>query len=60
MEKEKLASFAQLEERYALAKATHSISLFTEGILALSQEQTFTGKRNTQISKDPKYHNYIC
>lgn len=36
-----LFSYAQLEHRYTLAQATHAISLFTEGILAM--ETTLVG-----------------
>ena len=41
IEKEKFRDFAQLELRHKLAKATHSVSVFTEGILAM--ENTFVG-----------------
>ena len=43
-----LKEWAQLEERHALARATHQISVFTEGILAM--ETTFVGV----IRVDPK------
>lgn len=35
LEKEKMKEFAQLDERYEVAKLTHSISVFTEGILMM-------------------------
>lgn len=35
LEKEKMKEYAQLEERYEVAKLTHSISVFTEGILMM-------------------------
>lgn len=35
LEKEKMKEFAQLDERYQVAKLTHSISVFTEGILMM-------------------------
>ncbi|XP_077866142.1 WASH complex subunit 5-like [Saccoglossus kowalevskii] len=35
LEKEKLREFAQLDQRYEVAKLTHSISVFTEGILMM-------------------------
>jgi len=35
VEKDKLYEFAQLDQRYHLARLTHSISMFTEGILAM-------------------------
>ncbi|KYQ93508.1 hypothetical protein DLAC_06205 [Tieghemostelium lacteum] len=48
VDKEKLRDFAQLDQRYELAKATHSISVFTEGILAM--ETTLVGI----VQVDPK------
>ncbi|EGC36216.1 hypothetical protein DICPUDRAFT_151370 [Dictyostelium purpureum] len=48
VEKEKFRDYAQLEQRYELAKATHSVSVFTEGILAM--ETTLVGI----IEVDPK------
>ncbi|KAK3253255.1 hypothetical protein CYMTET_37489 [Cymbomonas tetramitiformis] len=41
LEKDRLREFAQLDERFQLAQATHSISAFTHGILAM--EQTLLG-----------------
>lgn len=35
LEKEELGEYAQFEERYSLAKNTHRISIFTEGVLAM-------------------------
>ncbi|PIK50593.1 putative WASH complex subunit strumpellin-like [Apostichopus japonicus] len=35
LEKDKLRDFAQLDQRYEVAKLTHSISVFTEGILMM-------------------------
>lgn len=40
-EKEQFKNFAQLPERYKLARATHAISVFTEGMLAM--ENTLVG-----------------
>eukprot|EP01100_Stratorugosa_tubuloviscum_P013540 TRINITY_DN682_c0_g1_i1.p1 TRINITY_DN682_c0_g1~~TRINITY_DN682_c0_g1_i1.p1 ORF type:complete len:1155 (-),score=441.79 TRINITY_DN682_c0_g1_i1:57-3521(-) len=48
LEKEKLKEIAQLDYRYELAKATHSVSIFTEGILTM--ETTVIGT----IQVDPK------
>eukprot|EP01103_Thecamoeba_quadrilineata_P007563 TRINITY_DN17421_c0_g1_i1.p1 TRINITY_DN17421_c0_g1~~TRINITY_DN17421_c0_g1_i1.p1 ORF type:complete len:1167 (+),score=245.82 TRINITY_DN17421_c0_g1_i1:17-3517(+) len=48
IEKERMKEVSQLEERYKLAKATHDISVFTEGILAM--ETTLVGI----IEVDPK------
>ncbi|EGG23615.1 hypothetical protein DFA_05749 [Cavenderia fasciculata] len=48
VEKERLRDFAQLDQRYELAKATNSVSVFTEGILAM--ETTLVGV----IEVDPK------
>jgi len=48
VEKDHLQEFAQLDQRYILAKATHAVSLFTEGILAM--ETTLVGI----IKVDPK------
>ena len=41
VEKEKLREFAQFDQRYELARLTHAISVFTEGILAM--ESTLIG-----------------
>lgn len=46
--KSDIKDYAQLDERYTLAKAVHKISLFTKGILAM--EKTFVGI----IEVDPK------
>jgi WASH complex subunit strumpellin len=35
VEKEELGEYAQFEDRYSLAKSTHRISIFTEGVLAM-------------------------
>ncbi|XP_076462616.1 WASH complex subunit 5-like [Babylonia areolata] len=35
LEKDRMKEFAQLEDRYEVAKLTHSISVFTEGILMM-------------------------
>lgn len=35
LEKDKMKEFAQLDERYEVAKLTHAISVFTEGILMM-------------------------
>ncbi|XP_020632450.1 WASH complex subunit 5-like [Orbicella faveolata] len=35
LEKDKLREYAQLDERYQIAKLTHAISVFTEGILMM-------------------------
>ncbi|KAL3869567.1 hypothetical protein ACJMK2_042235 [Sinanodonta woodiana] len=35
LEKDKMKEFAQLDDRYQVAKLTHSISVFTEGILMM-------------------------
>eukprot|EP00735_Rhodelphis_limneticus_P001014 TRINITY_DN1155_c0_g1::TRINITY_DN1155_c0_g1_i1::g.17241::m.17241 TRINITY_DN1155_c0_g1::TRINITY_DN1155_c0_g1_i1::g.17241 ORF type:complete len:1147 (-),score=362.33,sp/Q54IR8/WASC5_DICDI/52.49/0.0,Strumpellin/PF10266.4/0 TRINITY_DN1155_c0_g1_i1:284-3724(-) len=48
IEKAQLKDFAQLTERYQLARATHRISIMTEGILAM--EKTLVGV----IEVDPK------
>jgi WASH complex subunit strumpellin len=40
--------FIQLDERYQLAKCTHAVSVFTEGLLAM--EKTLVGV----IEVDPK------
>eukprot|EP01113_Clastostelium_recurvatum_P044787 TRINITY_DN759_c0_g1_i3.p1 TRINITY_DN759_c0_g1~~TRINITY_DN759_c0_g1_i3.p1 ORF type:complete len:1198 (+),score=276.33 TRINITY_DN759_c0_g1_i3:52-3645(+) len=48
VEKERLRDFAQLDQRFELARATHAISVFTEGILAM--ETTLVGI----IKVDPK------
>eukprot|EP01133_Synstelium_polycarpum_P011225 gene11225-13087_t len=48
VEKERLREFAQLEQRYDLARATNAVSVFTEGILAM--ETTLVGI----IEVDPK------
>lgn len=41
LEKESLHDFAQPEERYKLAKATHRVAVFTQGIMAM--KKTFMG-----------------
>lgn len=41
LEKECLRDFAQPEERYKLAKATHRVAVFTQGIMAM--KKTFMG-----------------
>eukprot|EP01099_Mayorella_cantabrigiensis_P008841 TRINITY_DN879_c0_g1_i1.p1 TRINITY_DN879_c0_g1~~TRINITY_DN879_c0_g1_i1.p1 ORF type:complete len:527 (-),score=105.09 TRINITY_DN879_c0_g1_i1:177-1757(-) len=41
VEKDSLREFAQLEDRFKLANATYSVSVFTEGILAM--QTTFVG-----------------
>jgi WASH complex subunit strumpellin len=41
LEKDRLKEFAQLQERYLLAHATHGIAIFTQGILAM--ERTLMG-----------------
>lgn len=48
LEKDKLREYAQLEERYKIAKLTFNISVFTDGILAM--EKTLVGV----IELDPK------
>ena len=48
LEKDKLKEYAQFEDRYTVAKLTHSISVFTEGILMM--EKTLVGV----IELDPK------
>ena len=35
LEKEKLRDFSQLDDRYQVARLTHSVSVFTEGILMM-------------------------
>jgi len=37
LERDKVKEFAQLEERYQLAQATHSVSIFTQGIMAMQR-----------------------
>ncbi|PRP74057.1 hypothetical protein PROFUN_08681 [Planoprotostelium fungivorum] len=37
IDRDKLFEFAQLDHRYALSKASHSVSVFTQGILAMNQ-----------------------
>lgn len=41
LEKESLRDFAQPEQRYKLAKATHRVAVFTQGIMAM--KKTFMG-----------------
>ena len=48
LEKTALKDHAQLEERYALAEATHAVAVFTQGIFAM--ERTFMGV----IELDPR------
>ena len=35
LDKDKMKEFAQLDERFEVARLTHSISVFTEGILMM-------------------------
>ena len=35
LDKDKMKEFAQLDERFDVARLTHSISVFTEGILMM-------------------------
>ncbi len=48
VERKYLKDFSQLDERYTLAKATHEVSVFTQGILAM--DTTLMGI----IKLDPK------
>ncbi|XP_011207419.2 WASH complex subunit homolog 5 [Bactrocera dorsalis] len=48
LEKDKLKEYAQFEDRYTVAKLTHSIAIFTEGILMM--KKTLVGV----IELDPK------
>jgi WASH complex subunit strumpellin len=48
VETDETKSYAQLDERYELAKLTHQVSIFTEGILAM--EKTLLGV----IQVDPR------
>jgi len=48
VDKDKLFDFGQLDQRYILAKATHSIAVFTKGMLAM--ETTLVGT----VKVDPK------
>lgn len=48
LEKDKLKEYAQLEDRYSIAKLTYSISVFTEGILMM--KKTLVGV----LELDPK------
>ena len=48
LEKDKMKEFAQLDERYEVARLTHAISVFTEGILMM--KSTLVGV----IKIDPK------
>lgn len=48
IEKASFRDFAQLDERYTLAKATHKLAVFSQGILAMSK--TFIGV----IELDPR------
>lgn len=48
LEKDKLKEYAQLDERFKVAKSTYSISVFTEGILMM--KTTLVGV----IELDPK------
>lgn len=41
LEKENLRDFSQLEERFRLARATHRVAVFTQGIMAM--KRTFLG-----------------
>ena len=48
LELEHISKYTQLQQRYVLAKSTHKISVFTEGVLAM--EQTLLGV----IEVDPR------
>ncbi|XP_065890140.1 WASH complex subunit 5-like [Dysidea avara] len=48
LDKDKMKEFAQLEDRYEVAKLTHSISVFTEGVLMM--KTTLVGV----VKVDPK------
>ncbi|KAG6548557.1 hypothetical protein Mapa_010045 [Marchantia paleacea] len=48
LEKDHLRDYAQLEERFTLAKATHQVAVFTQGLLAM--KLTFMGA----IELDPR------
>lgn len=48
LEKEKMKEFAQLDDRYQVARGTHAISVFTEGVLLM--KTTLVGV----IKVDPK------
>ncbi|XP_036338292.1 WASH complex subunit homolog 5 isoform X1 [Rhagoletis pomonella] len=48
LEKDKLKEYAQFDDRYAIAKLTHSIAIFTEGVLMM--KKTLVGV----IELDPK------
>ncbi|CAD7002477.1 unnamed protein product [Ceratitis capitata] len=48
LEKDKLKEYAQFDDRYTIAKLTHSIAIFTEGILMM--KKTLVGV----IELDPK------
>mmetsp|Transcript_25594 Transcript_25594/g.52071 ORF Transcript_25594/g.52071 Transcript_25594/m.52071 type:complete len:1147 (+) Transcript_25594:262-3702(+) len=48
LEKASLKEFSQLEQRYRLARSTHQVSVFTEGVLAM--ETTLVGI----VEVDPK------
>ncbi|XP_067646420.1 WASH complex subunit homolog 5 [Eurosta solidaginis] len=48
LDKDKLKEYAQFEDRYTIAKLTHSIAIFTEGILMM--KKTLVGV----IELDPK------
>ncbi|EKX49139.1 hypothetical protein GUITHDRAFT_85883 [Guillardia theta CCMP2712] len=48
LERAQLKEYAQMEERYKLARSTHQVSVFTEGILAM--EKTLMGI----VEVDPK------
>ncbi|KAL3702168.1 hypothetical protein R1sor_020190 [Riccia sorocarpa] len=48
LEKEHLRDYAQLDERFTLAKATHQVAVFTQGLLAM--KLTFMGA----IELDPR------
>lgn len=48
LELAQVANFAQMDQRYVLARSTHKISVFTEGVLAM--EQTLLGV----IEVDPR------
>lgn len=51
LDKDKVKEFAQLDDRFKLAQTTHSISVFTEGILAMESEETFVGVIKVDATK---------
>ena len=65
MERKFLADYAQLDLRFALARFTHEISVFTQGILAIKatvmgivphQPQAAAGGRHPQGAGDKERH----